>query len=49
MLTWLIYGGEELLCLVFACVSLTTLVCCNVASNVRISMQTAVKECARKW
>jgi hypothetical protein len=49
MLTGLIYGGDELVCLVFAGVSLTALVCYNVASNVRLSMQTVVKECARKW
>ena len=36
MLTGLIYGGDELVCLVVACVSVTTLVCYNLAPNVRI-------------
>jgi hypothetical protein len=49
MLPGLIYGGDELVCFVFAGVSLTTLACYNVASNVGISMQPVVKECARKW
>jgi hypothetical protein len=49
MLTGLICGGDELVCLVVVCVSVTTLVCYNLAPNVRISMRTAVKECAREW
>jgi hypothetical protein len=49
MLTGLIYGGDEFVCLVFAGVSLTTLACYNVAPDVGISMLPVLKDCARKW
>jgi hypothetical protein len=39
LLTGLICWGDELVCLVFDFVSLKTLLCCRVSSNIRISIQ----------